>query len=48
VPIDLFTRHGIDLAVLDPVPGFSIDLMESYLLALRSRWKELNGAGHQR
>src|ERR1700704_5694782 len=37
---DLFTRHGVKLAVLDPVSGCFVDLMESDLLALRGRRKE--------
>ena len=48
VVIDLSTRHGIDLAVFDPVSGVFVDLMESDLLALRCCRKELDWTRHQR
>ena len=48
VRLHLLAALGVNLDVLDAMPGLLVDLMEAYLLALGGGRIERNGTGHER
>jgi hypothetical protein len=46
--LNLIARLCVELAILDPVAGLLVDLVESDLLLPRGRWEKLDRTRNQR